>query len=115
MPDEKTPFYPAPGENLTTTDDQDAHSTGLDQEIGLLRYFIRRVALQQDQAVDLVEGAYILRIVSLSLFTLTGLVRTNYDLLARGDPAVDEFENTLTQLARDYSAAAAKPPDSDSE
>lgn len=109
MPPKNPPFYPVPGENLTHLDQQDAHSTGLDQEIDLLRYFIRRVALQQDQAADLIEAAFVLRTVSLSLFTLTGLIRTNYNLQAAGEPAVDEFENTLAELARDWEAAKKSP------
>jgi len=94
-------YYPVSGGRASPRERRQTGSGGLDQEIDLLRFYIRRVVMRQDEALDLEEAAGVLRSISIALFSLTQLIRTHQVLVEAGEPVANELEARLNEIARE--------------
>lgn len=100
----RDPYYPVSGGKATPRERRQTGSGGLDQEIDLLRFYIRRVVMKQDEAPDLIEAAGVLRSISIALFSLTQLIHTHQVLVDAGEPVANELEARLTEIAQEMKA-----------
>lgn len=113
MPKTSSPYYPIPDDDLTILDLLQIKDETLDQEINLLRSYIRRVTLRQGEAATVLDSAGLLRAVSLATFSLTQLIRANQNIKEARQPRL-ALQAQLDQLGRDFKAAqqaqTAAPP-----
>lgn len=86
-------FYPRQFKKADLSDLDKANLSGLQDEITMLRLFIRRVLELGRDVEDLYEAQYLLRTVSLAVITLTRLIKTQH-WLSSGD---DEVSQALKQ------------------
>lgn len=111
MPLDHSPYYPLPSGDLTPLDRLQINDTTLDQEINLLRSYIRRVTLRQNEAATVLESAGVLRAVSFASFSLTQLIRANQAIKEARQPILT-FKDTLRQISLEMeSRASPEPPD----
>ncbi len=99
----RKPYYPVPEDDLTTLDLLQIKDDTLDQEINLLRGYIRRVTLRQKEADTILDSAGLLRAVSLATFSLTQLIRANQSIKEARTPRL-VLQAQLDQMASDLKA-----------
>lgn len=73
-------------------------SAGLQDEINLLRVYIRRVVELSHDAASLPEAVSLLRVLSLAATSLTRLIRTQSYIASLNTPYKEEIEQALSEV-----------------
>jgi len=73
-------------------------SAGLQDEINLLRVYIRRVVELSHDAASLPEAVSLLRVLSLAATSLTRLIRTQSYIASINTPYKEEIEQALSEV-----------------
>ena len=97
MPPKKDPFDPAALPPLTRQDVEEARAASIDEEIGLLRHFIQRIALRQPFSLS--ESAETLRVLALAVINLNQLLRTRKLLQDAANPLF-QWQKKMIALER---------------
>ena len=75
---------------------------GLNDEIAILRVYIRRLIQQGSDTTDLYETAGILRILCLATASLTRLIKTQHFLVSGGeDPLMRDLHRALDEITQE--------------
>ena len=75
---------------------------GLNDEIAILRVYIRRLIQQGSDTTDLYETAGILRILCLATASLTRLIKTQHFLVSGGeDPLMSDLRRALDEVTQE--------------
>ena len=97
MSPKKEPFHPAALPPVTRQDVEEARTASIDEEIGLLRHFIQRIALRQPASLS--ESAETLRVLALAVINLNQLLRTRKLLHDAANPLL-QWQKKMTALER---------------
>ena len=97
MSPKKEPFHPAALPPVTRQDVEEARTASIDEEIGLLRHFIQRIALRQPSSLS--ESAETLRVLALAVINLNQLLRTRKLLQDAANPLL-QWQKKMTALER---------------
>lgn len=97
MSPKKEPFHPAALPPVTRQDVEEARTASIDEEIGLLRHFIQRIALRQPSSLS--ESAETLRVLALAVINLNQLLRTRKLLQDAANPLL-QWQKKMIALER---------------
>ena len=104
-------FYSRQLKKTDVTDLEAAKFTGLQDEINLLRVYIRRVIQIGEQTSDLSEALGILRVLCFASTSLTRLLKTQAILAAGTDEITLALRQAIEAVNREF---AASNPDTSS-
>jgi len=104
----KTGFYSRYYNQLDKSDLASVSSGDLQEEIGLLRVFIRHVIEEAQKQGDLSNSLTVLRALSVATFSLSRLVRIQYLVTPKAE---DEMNATIRQAISEIGAELGIGPD----
>ena len=83
---------------------------GLDLELQRLRRHLRRTREAPPNSPALLSVASMLHSITLSLLSLTDLLRAHQALVSGGEPLAQHLEQALIEIARDLEESGAASP-----
>jgi hypothetical protein len=94
-------FYSSRYRKVETRDLQNCKFTGLQDEIDLLRVYMRRVVENSPDTANLPELIELLRVLSLSAATITRLARTQKFLVGETNEVTEALNQALEELSHE--------------